>query len=40
MAQTLILPPEFDQHPDGLGVGHACPRISWRFDQKGDATLA
>ncbi|OBT72099.1 hypothetical protein VF21_09173 [Pseudogymnoascus sp. 05NY08] len=38
MAQPLISSPEFEHHPDGLGVGHSRPRISWHFSHpKGNA---
>jgi alpha-L-rhamnosidase len=31
MTQPLISAPEFEHHPDGFGVGHSHPRISWKF---------
>ena len=31
MRQTVIAPVTFEHSPSGLGLGTACPRISWRL---------
>ncbi|KAH8819234.1 glycoside hydrolase family 78 protein [Xylogone sp. PMI_703] len=36
MASPKVSAPTFEHHPDGLGIGHSKPRLSWRFS--GDAS--
>lgn len=31
-----IFPPTFEHHPDGLGIAHTRPRLSWRFSSDDD----